>query len=66
MAEPLGVRFAVEDEINAGDKEIIRWSDTGTNNAGISIARVSGGKIAEEWVSLDTLRRAKVIGEAFT
>jgi steroid delta-isomerase-like uncharacterized protein len=62
--------FEIEDEILSGDREVIRWAEIGTHkkvwwgvdatgrkvtNSGISIVRVSGGKIAEEWVRFDVL-----------
>jgi steroid delta-isomerase-like uncharacterized protein len=71
------MKFVVEDEIIGGDKEVIRWTNTGTHkgafgefpptgnkmeNGGISIVRLSGGKIAEEWVSLDTFGLMKQVG----
>jgi steroid delta-isomerase-like uncharacterized protein len=71
------MRFVIEDEILAGDREVIRWSETATHkgefkgvtptgktatNSGISIVRLSGGKIVEEWVRWDVLDMMQQLG----
>lgn len=64
------IRFAIEDLITEDDKVVTRWTAQGTHQGeflgiestgkrvrfgGIYIYRVSDGKIAELWVSLDLL-----------
>lgn len=64
------VSFAIEDQIAEGDKVATRWKATATHaNAwrgvpatgkrfsftGITVSRIADGKIAEEWVQLDTI-----------
>ena len=71
------MHFVIEDEITTGDREVIRWAETGTQasefmgvaptgkkviNSGISIVRLSRGKIAEEWVRWDTMDMMQQLG----
>lgn len=68
----------VEDEIAEGDKVVTRWTLRGTHQGeieefgpptgrqveitGISISRVEGGKIVEEWNSYDNLGVMQKLG----
>jgi steroid delta-isomerase-like uncharacterized protein len=71
------LHFAVDDQIISGDRVAVRWTATGTHkgemmgiartgrevkNVGIAILRISGGKIAEEWVRWDTLDMLQQMG----
>jgi steroid delta-isomerase-like uncharacterized protein len=71
------IHFVIEDEVVAGDREAVRWTNSGTHkgafgqfpptgnkmeNAGVSIVRLSGGKIAEERMSMDTFGFMQQIG----
>lgn len=64
------LHIAVDDEITAGDKVVIRWTLSGTQRGdlpgapatgkpvtapGITIFRLAGGKIAEFWLQAGTL-----------
>jgi steroid delta-isomerase-like uncharacterized protein len=63
-------RLAIEDQIAEGDKVVTRWTTQGTHKAdlpgipatgkhvkitGITISRLSNGKIVEEWQNWDAL-----------
>ncbi|MBT2498910.1 ester cyclase [Agromyces sp. ISL-38] len=68
----------VEDEIAEGDKVVTRWTLRGTHHGeieefgpptgrqvelnGISISRIEGGKIVEEWNSYDNLGVMQQLG----
>jgi len=68
----------VEDEIAEGDKVVTRWTLRGTHQGeieefgpptgrqvelkGISISRIEGGKIVEEWNSYDNLGVMQQLG----
>lgn len=68
----------VEDEIAEGDKVVTRWTIRGTHQGeieefgpptgrqvemkGISISRIEGGKIVEEWNSYDNLAVMQQLG----
>ena len=68
----------VEDEIAEGDKVVTRWTIRGTHQGeieefgpptgrqvemkGISISRIEGGKIVEEWNSYDNLGVIQQLG----
>lgn len=69
--------FTVDDLVAEGDKVAIRWTMRGTHSGelrdirptgkkvtltGMSIFRVAGGKIAEDWVSPDTLGLLQQLG----
>jgi predicted SnoaL-like aldol condensation-catalyzing enzyme len=64
------IHFTIEDEIAKGDKVAVRWTMRGTHKSefmgipatgkqitveGMNFWRVAGGKLAEEWLSLDWL-----------
>lgn len=70
-------RLMIEDMVAEGDKVVIRWTIRGTHKGeymgiaptskevtytGISIRRFEGGKIAEEWLELDTLGLMQQMG----
>ncbi len=63
------LRLRIEDLIAAEDKVVVRWTASGTQRGallsvqptgrqvtfgGISIYRLAGGKIVEDWISRDT------------
>ncbi len=67
----------VEDVVEGGDKVTVRWRARGThdntlfgipptgkqmNVAGISVLRIANGKIAEDWVSEDSLGLMQQLG----
>ncbi len=69
--------IAVEDAIAEGDKVVTRWAGHGTHRGelmgiaptgepiavtGITIHRIEGGKIVEEWELFDTLGLMRQIG----
>jgi steroid delta-isomerase-like uncharacterized protein len=71
------LNMTVEDAFGSGDKAVVRWHMQGTHTAdlfgippsnkkvnvnGISIVRVAGGKIVEDWVSEDTMGMMQQIG----
>jgi steroid delta-isomerase-like uncharacterized protein len=71
------MNMAVEDVFGSGDRAAVRWRMRGThtaslfgipptgkqvNVAGISILRVAGGKIVEDWVSEDTMGLMQQLG----
>jgi predicted ester cyclase len=64
------LRVSVDQVVAGGDKVAVRWTARGTNTgngngitatgksvetSGIALFRFEGGKVAEEWVSADTL-----------
>jgi predicted ester cyclase len=54
----LDVQFNIEDVIAEGDRVVVRWSVRGRHNVeltGISIHRISEGKIVESWSNWDAL-----------
>jgi len=70
---------SIEDQFAEGDKVVTRWTASGCqtkdlpgipskggcfNVSGIVISRISEGKIAEEWVSMDNLGMLKQLGSA--
>jgi steroid delta-isomerase-like uncharacterized protein len=70
-------QMAVEDAFGSGDKVAVRWHMQGTHSAelfgippsnkavsvnGISILRVAGGKIVEDWVVEDNMGLMQQIG----
>jgi steroid delta-isomerase-like uncharacterized protein len=70
-------QFAIEDQIAEGDRVVTRWTATGTHEGelmgaaptgkkasvtGIGIDRIEDGKIAEVWVSWDTLGMMRNLG----
>jgi steroid delta-isomerase-like uncharacterized protein len=71
------MNMTVEDAFGAGDKAAVRWHMQGTHTAdlfgipptgkdvsvrGISVVRVAGGKIVEDWVSEDTMGMMQQLG----
>ena len=69
--------ITVEDQIAEGDEVATRWTGRGTHQGelmgippsgnrvevpGITISRISGGKIAEDWTNYDTLGMMQQIG----
>jgi predicted ester cyclase len=69
--------FTVEDQIDDGDKVVTRWSVRGTHRGGflgfyptgsrvkmtgITIDRISGGKLVESWSNYDALGIMQQIG----
>jgi steroid delta-isomerase-like uncharacterized protein len=72
------IRVTVEDEIAEGDKVVTRWTIRGTHQGeieefgpptgrqveikGITIHRIEGGKIAEEWERYDNLSVMQQLG----
>jgi steroid delta-isomerase-like uncharacterized protein len=71
------LRFTIEEMIAEGDLVSERWSASGTHqgelmgipptgvlstNTGISIFRIEGGKIAEEWAEWSTLGMLQKLG----
>ncbi len=72
-----GFRLMIEDTVAEGDKVVIRWTIRGTHKGeymgiaptgkpvtytGISIRRIEGGKIVEEWLELDMLGLMQQMG----
>jgi steroid delta-isomerase-like uncharacterized protein len=71
------VRFTIDDEVGEGDAVVTRWTATGTHEGdlpglprtgksfsvtGITIARLSGGKIVESWNNWDALGMMQQLG----
>jgi steroid delta-isomerase-like uncharacterized protein len=71
------MRLTIEDEIAEGDRVVTRWTATGTQEAelfgipatgkqatvtGITISRIVDGRIAENWISWDTLGLLQQLG----
>lgn len=69
--------LTIEDEIAEGDLVVTRWTATGTHDGelfgipatgtiatstGISISRVAGGKIVEDWTNWDALGLMQQLG----
>jgi steroid delta-isomerase-like uncharacterized protein len=70
-------RFTIEEQIAEGDKVLTRFTVTGTQKgrfldiaptnkkatvSALSLARVTNGKIAEEWERFDTLQLLQQLG----
>ena len=70
-------RITVEDQVAEGDKVATRWSARGTHQGdlmgvgptgnrveitGITISRIGGGKIAEDWINYDAMGMMQQIG----
>ena len=70
-------RLTVEDQIAEGDKVVTRWTARGTHRGdlpgipatgkpvtvtGITVSRISGGRIAEEWQDWDSLGMLQQLG----
>ncbi len=71
------VQLSVEDQVAEGDRVATRWSARGTHQGelvgvdptgnqvqitGITISRIEGGKIAEDWINYDALGMMQQIG----
>jgi steroid delta-isomerase-like uncharacterized protein len=71
------VRFTVEDQIAEGDQVVTRWTARGTHQGplmglpatgkqatvtGITISRISGGKVIEDIVSYDAMGLMQQLG----
>jgi steroid delta-isomerase-like uncharacterized protein len=69
--------ITIEDQVAEGDKVVTRWTGRGTHQGellgvppsgnrvevtGITISRIEGGKIAEEWDQYDALGMMQAIG----
>jgi predicted ester cyclase len=69
--------MAIEDQIAEGDKVVTRWSTSAVHTgnlmgipasgkpgmvSGITISRVAGGRIAEEWTNWDQVGMLQQIG----
>lgn len=67
----------LEDQVSVGDKVVVRWTDHGTHQGeflgmaptgkrvkttGITIFRMAGGKIVEQWTNWDTLNLMAQLG----
>jgi steroid delta-isomerase-like uncharacterized protein len=67
----------IEDQLAEGDKVVTRWTGRGTHQGelmgvppsgnrvevpGITISRIEGGKIVEEWENYDALGMMQAIG----
>ncbi len=77
LKEGLAVRFTIEDVIQADDKLVVRWTNSGTHVgdflgipptnksfsvAGIDIYRLVDGKLAEHWHVIDQLTMLQQLG----
>ena len=71
------LKFTVEDMIAEGDKVVARWTIRGTHEGtflgvpptgkqvtgkGVTIKRIAGGKVVEEWALIDLLGLMQQIG----
>jgi steroid delta-isomerase-like uncharacterized protein len=71
------LRFAVLDILVSGDRACVRWTATGTHKAplmgipatgqthsvdGVSVCRITNGKLVEQWPVWDTLKFAQNLG----
>ena len=69
--------ISIEDQVAEGDRVVTRWTSSGTHQGelmgvaptgnqvritGITINRVSGGKIVESWTNYDALGMMQEIG----
>ncbi|MCP8314568.1 MAG: ester cyclase [archaeon] len=72
-------KSTIEDMLAEGDKVAVRWTGRGTHKGefmgvdptgkmvkitGISILRITGGKIVEEWTEMDNLGAMQQLGVA--
>ena len=70
-------QFTIDDELSAGDRNVVRYTFSGTHDgelmgvaptgkrvsiSGISISRLVGGKVAEEWPVWDQMGVMQQIG----
>jgi predicted ester cyclase len=62
------LQIRVVDQISEGDRVVSRWVLTGSNRgrpaqlSGITISRMEGGRIAEDWTALDSLELLRQLG----
>jgi len=69
--------FTIDDALAEGNKVTVRWTSRGTHKgvvmgiaptgrqftiAGISVVRITSGKVAESWVTWDTLGMLQQLG----
>jgi steroid delta-isomerase-like uncharacterized protein len=69
--------ITIEDQVSEGDKVVTRWTARGTHQgelmgvppsgnrvevAGVTISRIEGGKIVEDWDNYDALGMMQQIG----
>jgi predicted ester cyclase len=58
----------VVDQVSQGDRVASRWALTGVNRgrraelSGITISRIDGGRIVEDWTALDSLELLRQLG----
>ena len=70
LFEDLQIR--VVDQVSEGDRVASRWVLTGSNRgrhaelSGITISRLDGGRIVEDWTALDSLELLRQLGLART
>jgi predicted ester cyclase len=62
------LQIRVVDQISEGDRVVSRWVITGSNRgrpaelSGITISRMEGGRIVEDWSALDSLELLRQLG----
>ncbi|MBN1530476.1 MAG: ester cyclase [Thermoleophilaceae bacterium] len=62
------LEIRVVDQVHEGDRVVSRWIMTGSNRgrraelSGITISRMEGGRIAEDWSALDSLELLRQLG----
>ncbi len=71
------LRFVIEEQIAEGDRVLTRWSSSATHQgelmgiaptgnrtgvSGMTLSRVSGGKLAEDWNNWDALGLMRQLG----
>lgn len=71
------LRFTIDEIVAEGDNVCVRWTGTGTHRAtlqgipptnkaatvmGFTMARISGGKVQEDWVCWDQLSMLQQLG----
>jgi predicted ester cyclase len=66
LFDDLAIR--VVDQVSEGDRVVSRWVMTGSNRgrpaelSGITISRMEGGQIVEDWSALDSLELLRQLG----
>ena len=62
------LQIRVVDQVSEGDRVVSRWVLTGSNRgrpaelSGITISRLEGGRIVEDWTALDSLELLRQLG----
>jgi predicted ester cyclase len=62
------LEICVVDQISEGDRVVSRWVMTGSNRgrpaelSGITISRMEGGRIVEDWSALDSFELLRQLG----